>query len=47
VNIGLQGRFAEWAGELLPLDRDIVLVGDPALAAEAKIRLARAESWVS
>lgn len=41
VNIGLQGRFAEWAGDVLPADRDIVLVGDPALAAEAKVRLAR------
>ena len=41
VNIGLQGRFAEWAGDVLPPDRDIVLVGDPALAAEAKVRLAR------
>ena len=41
VNIGLQGRFAEWAGDVLPADRDIVLVGDPALAAEAKLRLAR------
>ena len=41
INIGLQGRFAEWAGSVLPAGRDIVLVGDPALAAEAKIRLAR------
>jgi DMSO/TMAO reductase YedYZ molybdopterin-dependent catalytic subunit/glyoxylase-like metal-dependent hydrolase (beta-lactamase superfamily II) len=41
VNIGLQGRFAEWAGDVLPPDRDIILVGDPALTAEAKIRLAR------
>jgi glyoxylase-like metal-dependent hydrolase (beta-lactamase superfamily II)/rhodanese-related sulfurtransferase len=41
VNIGLHGRFAEWAGDVLPPDRDIILVGDPALAAEAKIRLAR------
>jgi DMSO/TMAO reductase YedYZ molybdopterin-dependent catalytic subunit/rhodanese-related sulfurtransferase/glyoxylase-like metal-dependent hydrolase (beta-lactamase superfamily II) len=41
VNVGLQGRFAEWAGDVLPPDRDIVLVGDPALAAEAKVRLAR------
>jgi glyoxylase-like metal-dependent hydrolase (beta-lactamase superfamily II)/rhodanese-related sulfurtransferase/peroxiredoxin len=40
VNVGLQGRFAEWAGNVLPCDRDIVLVGDPALAAEAKLRLA-------
>ena len=41
VNVGLQGRFAEWAGDVLPSDRDIVLVGDPALAVEAKVRLAR------
>lgn len=41
VNIGLQGRFAEWAGDVLPRDQDIVLVGDPAFAAEAKLRLAR------
>jgi DMSO/TMAO reductase YedYZ molybdopterin-dependent catalytic subunit/rhodanese-related sulfurtransferase/glyoxylase-like metal-dependent hydrolase (beta-lactamase superfamily II) len=41
VNIGLQGRFAEWAGDVLPPDADIVLVGDPALAPEAKLRLAR------
>jgi DMSO/TMAO reductase YedYZ molybdopterin-dependent catalytic subunit/rhodanese-related sulfurtransferase/glyoxylase-like metal-dependent hydrolase (beta-lactamase superfamily II) len=41
VNIGLQGRFAEWAGDVLPPDADIVLVGDPALASEAKLRLAR------
>jgi glyoxylase-like metal-dependent hydrolase (beta-lactamase superfamily II)/rhodanese-related sulfurtransferase len=41
VNIGLQGRFAESAGTVLPPDRDIVLVGDVALAQESKIRLAR------
>jgi len=41
VNIGLQGRFAESAGIVLPPDRDIVLVGDTALAQESKIRLAR------
>jgi DMSO/TMAO reductase YedYZ molybdopterin-dependent catalytic subunit/rhodanese-related sulfurtransferase/glyoxylase-like metal-dependent hydrolase (beta-lactamase superfamily II) len=41
INIGLQGRFAEWAGDVLPPDADIVLVADPALAAEAKLRLAR------
>ncbi len=41
VNIGLQGRFAEWGGDVLTPDRDVVLVGDPALALEAKIRLAR------
>jgi glyoxylase-like metal-dependent hydrolase (beta-lactamase superfamily II)/rhodanese-related sulfurtransferase len=41
VNIGLEGRFAESAGIVLPPDRDIVLVGDTALAQECKIRLAR------
>jgi DMSO/TMAO reductase YedYZ molybdopterin-dependent catalytic subunit/rhodanese-related sulfurtransferase/glyoxylase-like metal-dependent hydrolase (beta-lactamase superfamily II) len=41
VNVGLQGRFAEWVGNVLSPDRDIVLVGDPALAGESKIRLAR------
>jgi DMSO/TMAO reductase YedYZ molybdopterin-dependent catalytic subunit/glyoxylase-like metal-dependent hydrolase (beta-lactamase superfamily II) len=41
VNVGLQGRFAEWAGDVLPSDRDIVLVGDPSLAGQAKVRLAR------
>ncbi len=41
VNVGLQGRFAEWAGEVLAYDREVVLVGDPATAIEAKVRLAR------
>jgi glyoxylase-like metal-dependent hydrolase (beta-lactamase superfamily II)/rhodanese-related sulfurtransferase len=41
VNIGLQGRFAEWAGDVLPEEREIVLVGDPALSLEAKVRLSR------
>ncbi|HYB40090.1 MAG TPA: molybdopterin-dependent oxidoreductase [Mycobacterium sp.] len=41
VNVGLQGRFAEWVGNVVSPDRDIVLVGDPALALESKIRLAR------
>src|SRR5260370_92859 len=41
VNVGLQGRFAEWAGAVLEPDRDVVLVGDPAIAVEAKVRLGR------
>ena len=41
VNVGLQGRFAEWSGGLLAPERDVVLVGDPTVALEAKIRLAR------
>jgi glyoxylase-like metal-dependent hydrolase (beta-lactamase superfamily II)/rhodanese-related sulfurtransferase len=41
VNVGLQGRFAEFAGDVLTPDQPVVLVGDPALALEAKIRLGR------
>lgn len=41
VNIGLDGRFAEGAGQIFPPDRDIVLVGDTSLAHESRIRLAR------
>lgn len=41
INVGLQGRFAEWAGAVLSPDCDVVLVGDPSLALEAKLRLAR------
>jgi glyoxylase-like metal-dependent hydrolase (beta-lactamase superfamily II)/rhodanese-related sulfurtransferase len=41
VNVGLRGRFAESVGVVASPDRDIVLVGDAALAEEAKTRLAR------
>ncbi|HXY92631.1 MAG TPA: MBL fold metallo-hydrolase [Acidimicrobiia bacterium] len=41
IDVGLQGRFAEWAGDVLDPGRDIVLVGDPATALETKVRLAR------
>ncbi len=41
VNVGLKGRFAEWAGNVISPDRDIVLVGDVELARESKIRLSR------
>ncbi len=41
VNVSLQGRLAEWAGNVLSPDRDIVLVGDAARARESKIRLSR------
>jgi len=41
VNVGLQGRFAEWAGDVLGPDCEIVLVGDPASALESRVRLAR------
>lgn len=41
VNVGLDGRFAEGAGQVFPPDREIILVGDPSLARESKVRLAR------
>lgn len=41
VSIGLEGRFAEWAGSLLPYDTDIVLVTEPGKEEETVIRLAR------
>lgn len=41
VNVGLSGRFAEWAGDVLDPDREIVLVGDPTTASESSVRLAR------
>jgi glyoxylase-like metal-dependent hydrolase (beta-lactamase superfamily II)/rhodanese-related sulfurtransferase len=41
INVGLHGRFAEWAGDVLDPDREIVLVGDPATARESSVRLAR------
>jgi len=41
VNVGLDGRFAEYAGDVIgPSDR-IVLVSEPGTELEAKIRLAR------
>ena len=41
INVGLLGRFAEWAGDVLDPDQAIVLVGDPATALESRVRLAR------
>ncbi|HYA44452.1 MAG TPA: MBL fold metallo-hydrolase, partial [Acidimicrobiales bacterium] len=41
INVGLHGRFAEWAGDVLDPHREILLVGDPATALESRVRLAR------
>jgi hydroxyacylglutathione hydrolase len=41
VFIGLEGRFAEWAGSLLPFDKPIILVTEPGMEKETIIRLAR------
>lgn len=41
VFLGLEGRFAEWAGSLLPFDQPIIIVTDPGKEKETIIRLAR------
>src|SRR5450432_490161 len=41
IFIGLDGRFAEWAGSLLPFDKPIVLVTEPGKEKESVVRLAR------
>jgi hydroxyacylglutathione hydrolase len=41
VFIGLNGRFAEWAGSLLSFKNPIILITTPGLEKEAVIRLAR------
>ena len=41
VSIGLNGRFVEWAGSLLPFDVPLLLVSDPGKEKESIIRLAR------
>jgi rhodanese-related sulfurtransferase len=41
LNVGLGGRFAEYAGGMIEPDRDIVLVTDPGRELEARVRLAR------
>lgn len=41
VFIGLEGRFAEWAGSLLPFDAPLLLVTEPGMEKETIIRLAR------
>src|SRR6185295_11510360 len=41
VNIGLEGRFAEWAGSLLAFDNTIIMVTEAGKERESVIRLAR------
>jgi hydroxyacylglutathione hydrolase len=41
VNVGLDGRYAEFAGSVVPSDVDIVLVADPGFEIEARNRLGR------
>jgi rhodanese-related sulfurtransferase len=41
VNVSLDGRFAEFAGDVVRPDQDVVLVADAARATEARVRLGR------
>lgn len=41
VNVGLEGRFAEYAGDVLRAGDAVVLAGDAGTETEAKVRLAR------
>jgi glyoxylase-like metal-dependent hydrolase (beta-lactamase superfamily II)/rhodanese-related sulfurtransferase len=41
VSIGLEGRFAEWAGNMLSFDNPIILVTDEGKEEESVVRLAR------
>lgn len=41
ISIGLEGRFAEWAGSLLPFDQPIMLVTEAGKEEETVVRLSR------
>lgn len=41
INVGLDGRFAEYAGDVVSPNQDIILVADEGRETEAKVRLAR------
>ena len=41
ISIGLEGRFAEWAGSLLPFDKPMLLVTEAGQEKESVVRLSR------
>ncbi|MGZ4704199.1 MAG: MBL fold metallo-hydrolase [Acidimicrobiales bacterium] len=41
VNVGLDGRFAEYAGDILRPGQSVIVVTEPGLEREARVRLAR------
>lgn len=41
INIGIDGRFAEWAGSILPFDQPLILITEQGKEEEAVLRLAR------
>jgi hydroxyacylglutathione hydrolase len=41
ISIGLEGRFAEWAGSILPFNTPMLLVTEPGKEKESIVRMAR------
>jgi glyoxylase-like metal-dependent hydrolase (beta-lactamase superfamily II)/rhodanese-related sulfurtransferase len=41
LNVGLAGRFAEYAGDVIDDDAELIIVGGPGHARQARVRLAR------
>lgn len=41
ISVGLEGRFAEWAGSVLPFDKELILVTEEGKEEETVTRLAR------
>ncbi len=41
VSVGLDGRFAEWAGTIVPFNEDIIIVTEPGKEEETVVRLSR------
>lgn len=41
INVGLDGRFAEYAGDVVRPGQEVVVLTDPGRSTEAKVRLAR------
>ena len=41
ISLGLEGRYAEWGGSLLPFDEPLLIVTDPGKERESVVRLAR------
>jgi len=41
IFIGLEGRYAEWAGSLLPFDKSLLIVADEGKEKESVVRLSR------
>src|SRR6478735_7891182 len=41
IFIGLEGRYAEWAGSLLSFDKTILIIAEPGMEKESVVRLTR------